>query len=103
MIKKHTNLKNTFENPENLKTRLNVCRILGPIGSVFGLITSKLLLVHLEKAVSGFKEDSEWAQKNKTGISNLGDLLALRGSFLWKICWNNKFKSSGDLFCLILV
>ena len=34
--------------------------------------------------------------------SNLGDSLAFVGYLLWKICLNNRFKSSGESFCFDL-
>ena len=33
----------------------------------------------------------------------IGQIMAISGPFLWKRCLNNRFKSSGELFCFDLL
>ena len=46
---------------------------------------------------------TDWGSWGKIGKTNLGDVWQFVGLLLWKICLNNRFQSSGELFGSILV
>ena len=60
-------------------------------------------LACISRSRSSNSNNSNRLQWGKIGKRKLSDSLSLVGSFLWKICLNNMFKSSGELFWSILV